>query len=165
MAIGFQVTFDANDPARLAEFWADALGYVVQPPPPGFESWPAFLQTLDVPESDWNSASAVVDPEVIWACTTCRWCERACPLDITYVDKLVDQRRQLVLEKAEFPEEAQPAFRGYEVNGNPWQLPAEERAAYELNYWERVRPADDPATSGAPARNPNRRRGRHGHRR
>jgi Fe-S oxidoreductase/nitrate reductase gamma subunit len=70
----------------------------------------------------------IVDPEVIWACTTCRWCERACPLDITYVDKLVDQRRNLVLEKAEFPEEAQPAFRGYEVNGNPWQLPAEERA-------------------------------------
>jgi Fe-S oxidoreductase len=70
----------------------------------------------------------IVDPEVIWACTTCRWCERACPLDITYVDKLVDQRRNLVLESAEFPEEAQAAFRGYEVNGNPWQLPAEERA-------------------------------------
>jgi Fe-S oxidoreductase len=72
----------------------------------------------------------VVDPEVIWACTTCRWCERGCPLDITYVDKLVDQRRQLVLEKAEFPEEAQGAFRGYEVNGNPWQLPAEDRAKW-----------------------------------
>ena len=70
---------------------------------------------------------AVVDPEVIWACTTCRWCERACPLDILYVDKLVEMRRNLVLEKAEFPEEAQAAFRGYEVNGNPWQLPAEER--------------------------------------
>jgi Fe-S oxidoreductase len=70
---------------------------------------------------------AVVDPEVIWACTTCRWCERACPLDISYVDKLVEMRRNLVLEKAEFPEEAQSAFRGYEVNGNPWQLPAEER--------------------------------------
>ncbi len=72
----------------------------------------------------------VVDPEVIWACTTCRWCERGCPLDITYVDKLVDHRRQLVLEKAEFPEEAQGAFRGYEVNGNPWQLPAEDRGRW-----------------------------------
>ncbi|HSL19341.1 MAG TPA: (Fe-S)-binding protein [Methylomirabilota bacterium] len=72
----------------------------------------------------------IVDPAVIWDCTTCRWCERACPLDITYVDKLVEMRRNLVLEKAEFPEEAQPAFRGYEVNGNPWQLPAEERGAW-----------------------------------
>jgi len=69
----------------------------------------------------------VVDPEVIWACTTCRWCERACPLDISYVDKLVEMRQNLVLEKADFPEEAQAAFRGYEVNGNPWQLPTEER--------------------------------------
>ena len=82
----------------------------------------------DGKSSDVELVPAVVDPEVIWACTTCRWCERACPLEITYVDKLVDQRRNLVLEKAEFPEEAQAAFRGYEVNGNPWQLPAEERA-------------------------------------
>ena len=40
----------------------------------------------------------VVDPEVIWACTTCRWCERACPLDISYVDRLVEMRLNLVLE-------------------------------------------------------------------
>jgi Fe-S oxidoreductase len=78
-------------------------------------------------QSENELVPAIVDPEVIWACTTCRWCERACPLDITYVDKLVEMRRNLVLEKAEFPEEAQPAFRGYEVNGNPWQLPPEER--------------------------------------
>jgi len=86
--------------------------------------------------SDGSTASAhelvpdVVDPAVIWDCTTCRWCERACPLDISYVDKLVEMRRNLVLEKVEFPDEAQPAFRGYEVNGNPWQLPAEERGAW-----------------------------------
>jgi len=73
-------------------------------------------------------AGDVVDPEVIWACTTCRWCEEACPLFISYVDKIVEMRRHLVLEKAEFPPEAEPAFRGMEVNGNPWQLAAETRA-------------------------------------
>ena len=78
--------------------------------------------------SEHELVPVVVDPDVIWACTSCRWCERACPLDISYVDKLVEMRQNLVLEKAEFPEEAQAAFRGYEVNGNPWQLPAEERA-------------------------------------
>jgi Fe-S oxidoreductase len=92
-------------------------------------------QILSDPGDDGRASEVelvpdVVDPEVIWACTTCRWCERACPLDITYVDKLVDQRRNLVLERAEFPEEAQAAFRGYEVNGNPWQLPAEERGSW-----------------------------------
>ncbi len=34
-----QVTFDCGDPAALAAFWAEALGYVVQPPPAGFDTW------------------------------------------------------------------------------------------------------------------------------
>jgi Fe-S oxidoreductase/nitrate reductase gamma subunit len=72
-------------------------------------------------------AGDVLDPEVFWACTTCRWCEESCPLFISYVDKIVEVRRHLVLEKAEFPAEAEPAFRGMEVNGNPWQLAAETR--------------------------------------
>jgi hypothetical protein len=63
MAHGLQVTFDCADPAGLATFWASALGYVVQPPPEGFESWPAFLTTVGVPESEFGSASACVDPE------------------------------------------------------------------------------------------------------
>ncbi len=69
----------------------------------------------------------VVDPEVVWACTTCRQCEQACPLDISYVDRIVELRQNLVLEKADFPEEAQLALRGMEVNGNPWQLAPEQR--------------------------------------
>ncbi|HPC84496.1 MAG TPA: (Fe-S)-binding protein [Thermoanaerobaculaceae bacterium] len=73
-------------------------------------------------------AGDVIDSETVWACTTCRWCEQACPLFISYVDKIVEMRRHLVLEKATFPEEAEIAFRGMEVNGNPWQLPAEQRA-------------------------------------
>ncbi|MGC8916677.1 MAG: (Fe-S)-binding protein [Thermoanaerobaculum sp.] len=73
-------------------------------------------------------AGPVINPETIWACTTCRWCEEACPLFISYTDKIVEMRRHLVLEKAEFPSEAEPAFRGMETAGNPWQLPAESRA-------------------------------------
>jgi len=85
---------------------------------PGEEGSPAAQELLPT----------VVDPEVVWACTTCRWCEQACPLDITYVDKIVQLRQSLVLEQADFPEEAQIAFRGMEVNGNPWQLAPETRA-------------------------------------
>jgi Fe-S oxidoreductase len=73
-------------------------------------------------------AGDLLDPEVFWACTTCRWCEESCPLFISYVDRIVEVRRHLVLEKADFPAEAEPAFRGMEVNGNPWQLAAELRA-------------------------------------
>jgi hypothetical protein len=63
MATGVQVVIDCADPSRLAEFWANALGYKLPGPPPGFDSWEAFLRTRGVPESEWNSASAVEDPD------------------------------------------------------------------------------------------------------
>jgi Glyoxalase-like domain len=63
MATGVQVVIDCADPARLAEFWAAALGYTRQAPPPGFASWQDFLKAQGVPESEWNAANAVVDPD------------------------------------------------------------------------------------------------------
>jgi hypothetical protein len=63
MALGLQVVVDCSDPARLASFWAAALGYEMESPPEGFATWPEALEAWGVPESDWNSADAVVDPE------------------------------------------------------------------------------------------------------
>ncbi len=62
MAPPFQVTIDCADPARLSEFWAVALGYKIQDPPPGHATWHDFLAAQGIPESEWNSASAIVDP-------------------------------------------------------------------------------------------------------
>ena len=55
-----QVTFDCADPRALSLFWNDVLGYEFPPPPPGFDSWDAFSETL--PPEQRNSASACVDP-------------------------------------------------------------------------------------------------------
>jgi hypothetical protein len=63
MAVPVQVTFDCIDPDRLAHFWADLLAYQMDPPPTGYGSWEDWLREHDVPESEWNSASAVSDPE------------------------------------------------------------------------------------------------------
>lgn len=63
MAIGVQVVIDCADPAKLAEFWAQALRYKLQDPPESFASWEDFLRANNVPESEWNSANAVVDPD------------------------------------------------------------------------------------------------------
>ena len=63
MAMRIQMTIDCADPGALAPFWAQALGYQVQGPPEGFDSWPDALRAWGVPESEWNSASAVVDPD------------------------------------------------------------------------------------------------------
>jgi hypothetical protein len=63
MAREMQVTFDCADPAGLAGFWAEVLGYRYDDPPEGFESWDAALEAWNVPEDRRNSASAVHDPD------------------------------------------------------------------------------------------------------
>jgi hypothetical protein len=63
MATDIQVVIDCADPDRLAHFWADALHYRIQDPPEGFASWEEFLRAQGIPESDFNKASAVVDPD------------------------------------------------------------------------------------------------------
>lgn len=63
MSTSIQITFDAADPDRQGRFWAEALGYRIQPPPTGFDSWPDFLRTQGVPEDRWDDASAIVDPD------------------------------------------------------------------------------------------------------
>ena len=63
MARDVQITFDCADPAALAAFWAEALGYRLQDPPGGFASWDDALEAMGVPPENRNDASAVVDPE------------------------------------------------------------------------------------------------------
>ncbi|MEM9195681.1 MAG: heterodisulfide reductase-related iron-sulfur binding cluster, partial [Myxococcota bacterium] len=69
----------------------------------------------------------IVNPDVLWACTTCRACEEQCPVMISYVDKIVGMRRELVMVKAEMPPELQRPFQGMEMNGNPWNISAADR--------------------------------------
>ncbi|MGD8861565.1 MAG: (Fe-S)-binding protein [Myxococcales bacterium] len=89
----------------------------------------------DPPEGGYWTTDKVVDlvpnvinPDVIWACTTCRACEEQCPVMISYVDKIVQIRRDLVMMKNEFPGELMNPFNGLETNGNPWNLSAMDRA-------------------------------------
>ncbi|MGD0950439.1 MAG: (Fe-S)-binding protein [Candidatus Binatia bacterium] len=72
----------------------------------------------------------LIHDEVLWACTTCRACEEACPVMIEYVDKIVDMRRHLTQEEARFPVELTRTFKGMENQGNPWGLDAGQRAAW-----------------------------------
>jgi hypothetical protein len=58
-----QVTFDCADPNALAGFWCEVLGYAYDPPPPGFDSWDAALESFGVPPDRRNDASGAGDPE------------------------------------------------------------------------------------------------------
>jgi hypothetical protein len=63
MGRAFQVTMDCADPAVVGEFWAAVLGYQVEPPPEGFSTWQEALEAFGVPEENWDSAYAIVDPD------------------------------------------------------------------------------------------------------
>jgi len=63
VSVSFQVTFDCADPLAMTEFWAKALGYKPQDPPEGWDSWEAWAADQGIPEEDFNSMSAVVDPD------------------------------------------------------------------------------------------------------
>ena len=47
-----QITFDSADPGALAAFWCEALGYRLQDPPPGFDTWDAALDAWGVPAEE-----------------------------------------------------------------------------------------------------------------
>ncbi len=69
-----------------------------------------------------------VTDDVIWACTSCRACEIACPVFIEHTDKIYDIRRNLVMMESRFPTEVQAVFKNMETNGSPWAFSPTERA-------------------------------------
>ncbi|MBX3250938.1 MAG: (Fe-S)-binding protein [Myxococcales bacterium] len=83
-----------------------------------------FFQTA----ADIDLLPNVLHPDVIWSCTSCRACEEQCPVMISYVDKIVEMRREEVLVKGEFPHDLQRAFNGIERNRNPWNVSNMDRA-------------------------------------
>ncbi len=74
--------------------------------------------------------STVVPPDTFWACTTCGWCETACPVFIENIPRLVDMRRYKVLVDAEFPDEAARVFKNIETQGNPWGIGSNKRTEW-----------------------------------
>ena len=63
---------------------------------------------------------AVIKEETLWACTTCGACMEQCPVMIEQVPKIIDMRRHLVMERAEFPVDLQAMVRSLESRGHPF---------------------------------------------
>jgi Fe-S oxidoreductase len=69
----------------------------------------------------------VIDPDVLWSCTSCGACVEQCPVDIEHVDHIVDMRRYQVLIESNFPTELGGMFKNLENKGNPWGQNAKDR--------------------------------------
>jgi len=63
----------------------------------------------------------VITEAAIWDCTTCRACQEVCPIYIEHVDKIIDMRRNLAMERSQFPESVQEALKSLGTRGHPYR--------------------------------------------
>jgi Fe-S oxidoreductase/nitrate reductase gamma subunit len=77
-----------------------------------------------------------ITPEELWACTTCRACDQACPAGLEIVDKILDMRRFLSLMEAEFPSELGKAYVSLENSSNIYGMDQTTRGDWvkELDF-------------------------------
>ena len=86
----------------------------------------------------------VIDPDVLWSCTTCGACVEQCPVDIEHVDHIVDMRRYQVLIESEFPAELGGLFKNLENKGNPWGMNASSRLDWAADLPFEVKVVEGP---------------------
>lgn len=125
MATEVQITFDCADPDRLAKFWAQVLGYHLQPPPDGFESWDAALEASGVPPDQWNSRSAIVPTEgggpriFFQVVPEAKTVKNRLHLDVRAAPGLRGQERMDALEREAARLERLGATRAYRLEADP----------------------------------------------
>ncbi|MGZ4114624.1 MAG: (Fe-S)-binding protein [Actinomycetota bacterium] len=109
-----------------------------------FEQGPALLGAGGA-TNEQPLVPTILDPDVIWSCTTCAACVRECPVDIEHVDTIVDIRRNLVMAESSFPAEAGTLLRNLENAGNPWGQPQATRADWAEGLGVAVLAEGEPA--------------------
>lgn len=98
-------------------------------------------------------AGGVVPYEALWACTTCRACEEACPVGIEHVSTIIGLRQNLAMEQVSVPagvaetvtalEAREHPFRGASAGRTDWlaglDVPEldsiEDAAGVDVVYW------------------------------
>lgn len=63
----------------------------------------------------------VMAQDEIWNCTTCYACQEVCPVYVEPMAKLIEMRRNLVMEQAAIPETGEGALKCLETRGHPWR--------------------------------------------
>jgi Fe-S oxidoreductase len=128
----------AKAPYLLAGGSRDMAGDEVGLVEDKYEDYKKRLESIDVlamaeserPLVGGADELGVIDPEVLWSCTTCGACVEQCPVDIEHVDHIVDMRRYQVLIESNFPSELGGMFKNLENKGNPWGQNAKDRLSW-----------------------------------
>jgi Fe-S oxidoreductase len=85
----------------------------------------------------------VIGEDTLWACTTCGYCEAACPIELEHLPRFFRLRQHRVMMDGEFPPELKRVFAAYEVQGNPWGLAPDSRGEWAEGAGVRI--LDNPA--------------------
>ena len=72
----------------------------------------------------------VIGEDTLWACTTCGYCEAACPIELEHLPRFFRMRQHRVMMEGVFPNELKRVFGAYEAQGNPWGLPPDARGEW-----------------------------------
>ncbi len=103
---------------KLGEVATQTAGYPLSPP-------------VAMDEGISISADSVferISSDEVWACTSCRACDEACPVGIEILDKILDMRRYLALMESDFPSELGKAYVSIENSNNPYGMGQSQRA-------------------------------------
>jgi Fe-S oxidoreductase len=73
---------------------------------------------------------SVIGEDTLWSCTTCGYCESACPIELEHLPRFFRLRQHQVMMEGAFPRELKAVFDAYEVQSNPWGLPAAARGEW-----------------------------------
>lgn len=68
-----------------------------------------------------------ITEEELRACTTCNACVEACPVSISPLDIILQQRRYLIMEESNAPQEWNGTFSNIENNFAPWKFSPDDR--------------------------------------
>lgn len=117
---------EANCPAHLSGKILSPREIILELRTHAHEEFPAFGK----PKEHKQIIGYSIQPEEIWACTTCMACVEVCPVYIDPLNKILELRRNEVMIQDKYPEGFTEVFKGMDGRGNPWDMPPSERLAW-----------------------------------
>jgi Fe-S oxidoreductase len=112
----------AGQPLNPKALIQDLVGAMPRPPAERYQGSPhppRIGESLGSPILQASDGRWVIEPETLWACTSCRACVYECPMMIEHVDAIVSMRRHQTLELGATPGKGAEALAELKAADNP----------------------------------------------
>ena len=111
------------------------------------DRWKGRGETLDLEgDEKLHLAGGIIDPDVLWSCTTCRACMEVCPVGNEHIPAIIDMRRYLTMTKGEVGHGGSNALKQMDRRGNPWGMGKKEREKWtdgeDIAKWDAKEPSE-----------------------